>query len=53
MQKSNLHILISTAWYKDEQYPNAGSFVEEQARVFLKKGHKSNCTSSIFNGTIF
>ena len=51
--KSNLHILISTAWYKDEQYPNAGSFVEEQARVFLKKGHKVTVLHPFLMGRFF
>ena len=53
MQKNNLHILISTAWYKDEQYPNAGSFVEEQARMYLKKGHKVTVLHPFLMGRFF
>ena len=53
MQNNNLHILISTAWYKDEQYPNAGSFVEEQARMYLKKGHKVTVLHPFLMGRFF
>ena len=40
MENKILNIIISTAWYKSDQIPGAGSFVEEQARLFQKKGHK-------------
>ena len=35
-----MHILIVPSWYKDEISSTKGSFFEEQARMFLKKGYK-------------
>ena len=53
MKKDSLHILISTAWYKNNQYPNAGSFVEEQARMFSTRGHKVSVLHPFLMGRFF
>ena len=53
MKNDKLHILISTAWYKDLEHPSAGSFVEEQAIMFLKKGHKVTILHPFLMGQFF
>lgn len=35
-----MHILILPSWYKTPQNPVVGTFFEEQARMFLKRGHQ-------------
>ncbi len=35
-----MHILIIPSWYKTPNQPNSGTFFEEQARMFHKRGHK-------------
>lgn len=40
MQNKQLHILIVASWYKTEANPTQGSFIEEQARMLQKHGHK-------------
>lgn len=40
MEKEKKHILIIPSWYKTPNAPLAGSFFEEQARIFHKRGHQ-------------
>lgn len=47
-----MHILIITSWYKNAQNPIAASFVEEQARMLQKKGHRVSILHAYINGTI-
>ena len=35
-----MHILIIPSWYKTPKNPGSGSFFEEQARMFQKRGHQ-------------
>ncbi|WP_179351493.1 glycosyltransferase [Winogradskyella vidalii] len=35
-----MHILIIPSWYKTPNNPIVGTFFEEQARMFLKRGHQ-------------
>lgn len=35
-----MHILIIPSWYKTPKNPGSGSFFEEQARMFHKRGHQ-------------
>lgn len=46
-----LKILIVASWYKDENNPVAGSFIEEQARLLQKKGHSVTVLHPFLKGT--
>lgn len=46
-----MHILIIASWYKSDQNPTAGSFIEEQARMLQKAGHKVVVMHPFINGT--
>ena len=35
-----MHILIIPSWYKTPEKPVKGTFFEDQARMFQKRGHK-------------
>ncbi len=35
-----MHILVIASWYKTPQHPVTGTFFEEQARMFQKRGHQ-------------
>lgn len=51
MQSKSLHILIITSWYKTHELPHNGSFVEEQARMLQRKGHKVTIIHCHLKGT--
>jgi glycosyltransferase involved in cell wall biosynthesis len=40
MQEKKPHIVFIVSWYKTPQSPVSGTFFEEQARMFQKRGHK-------------
>ena len=46
-----LKILIIASWYKDENNPIAGSFIEEQAQLLHKKGHQVSVLHPYLKGT--
>ncbi len=40
MKSKSPHILLIVSWYKTPQQPVTGTFFEEQARMFQKRGHQ-------------
>lgn len=46
-----LNILIVASWYKDTANPIAGSFIEEQARMLLNRGHLVTLLYPYLKGT--
>lgn len=50
MKNSVMHILIIPSWYKTPQNPICGTFFEEQARMFQKRGYKVGVFCPTFGG---
>lgn len=46
-----MHILIIASWYKSRNAPNAGSFIEEQARMLQRAGHEVSVLHAFLQGT--
>jgi glycosyltransferase involved in cell wall biosynthesis len=46
-----LNILIVASWYPDDQHPTNGSFVEEQAQMLVKAGHRVTVLHPFLMGT--
>jgi glycosyltransferase involved in cell wall biosynthesis len=51
MDKVALHILLVTSWYPSEAQPTYGSFVEEQAQLLRRKGHRVSVLHIALSGT--
>jgi glycosyltransferase involved in cell wall biosynthesis len=51
MNEKPLHILIIASWYKSDLEPTSGSFIEEQARMLQKRGHKVSVIHPYLKGT--
>lgn len=53
MVNKTLNILIVASWYPDEKHPTNGSFIEEQAQMLKKAGHKVVVLHPFLTGTFF
>lgn len=51
MALENLHILVIASWYKSGKDPVGGSFIEEQARMLLRRGHQVTLVHPYLKGT--
>jgi teichuronic acid biosynthesis glycosyltransferase TuaC len=53
MSEKSLHIIIIASWYKNTEQPTIGCFIEEQARMLQKIGHKVTIIHPYLKGTFF
>lgn len=53
MDNKSYHIIIIASWYKSQDMPTSGSFIEEQARLLQKNGHKVSVLHPYLKGTFF